>query len=119
MSNRTSQAEMLRNRKHNDPFDRPIHCQRQQRGKAISRRTFSGTQSGETLERRLKLAELQREVSQLRTLVQMLMKAADPADIQAVFQLQHSSPSNARLRLWAQACTPPDDMADVQEEKPW
>jgi hypothetical protein len=118
MSNRTLQDERLRNRKHSDPFARPVTCKR--RGKAIgSRRSFGGTQGGETLERRLMLAELRREVSQLKSLVKTLMKAVDPEDILAVIQLQKSSPSNAQLRVWAQECVPPDDLMEIQEEKPW
>lgn len=117
MSNRTCQTEMLRNRKHSDPFARPIRCKRPRRGS--SQRALSGTQSGEALEKELMLRELQREVGQLRSLVRTLMKAVDPADIMAVIQLQHSSPSNAQLRVWAQECTQPDDAPGIQEEKPW
>ena len=36
-----------------------------------------------------------------------------------VDELQESTPSNATLRKWSQECTPPEDLIDIEEERPW
>ncbi len=121
MQSKTSQAENLRNRKHSDPYSRPFGCRWTERGKlgAGEKRALASTTSGETLKRRLRLAELEREVSQLRSIVETLMKAVDPADIMAVIELQQAAPSSSQLRVWAKECSPPDDLLELQEERPW
>ncbi len=120
MQSRTPQRATLKKLKDSDPYARPFGCRNPKHGKtATTKRVLAGTPSGETLERRLRLAELEREVSQLRSLVETLMKAVDPADVMAVTELQQAAPSNAQLRVWAQASSPPDDLVELQEEKPW
>ena len=72
------------------------------------------TQSGEKLRRSLKLAQLEkqrREIDELRAQLRELSARISAATVAPV--------SNEELRLWVAVATPPADLIDVQEERPW
>lgn len=71
------------------------------------------------LKRALQIADLTREVNKLRSLVNLLMGAADIDELNAALRLKKTSPSNAELKLWAESSVPPEDLMSQPEVRPW
>lgn len=62
---------------------------------------------------------LQRDVVELRKIVNLLVGLVDPEDVKAALELPTITPPNSVLREYAKASRPPQELLDVQEEKPW
>jgi hypothetical protein len=75
------------------------------------------TALGHAVEKEIERAELKYEVGQLREQMQMLLSLLDPEEVAAAARVRAKAPTNAELRLWADASVAPEVLS--QEECPW
>jgi hypothetical protein len=66
-----------------------------------------------------RLDVLEKKVEGLNSIVRQLVAMIDPEDLHAAADLAKTSPSNAQLQAWAAKSVPPEELLDVQEERPW
>lgn len=79
-----------------------------------------GTKSPDPIEQlNYQVSVLQRDMMELRKLVDTLVVLVDPEDVKAALELPTITPPNSVLREYAKASRPPVELLDVQEEKPW
>lgn len=67
----------------------------------------------------LEISALKHDLSQVHKLLNMVLTLVDPADVQAALEVKNLTPSNAHLRRLAAECSPPDELLDAEEERPW
>jgi len=75
------------------------------------------THAARELVQSLKIAEMERELARLKSKMQQLIHKDE--EKQAELLLARLTPSNAKLKLWAEQSTPPKDLSATAEDRPW
>lgn len=68
---------------------------------------------------RLKISALTQELSQVHSLLNMLLVLVDPEDVKAALRLETATPTEDEWREIVADSKPPEELKGVQEEKPW
>jgi hypothetical protein len=66
-----------------------------------------------------RIAGLQQELAEMRTLLNMVLTLVDPEDVRAAFEIRKITPSHDDLTAFAKQCGAPPELRDLEEEKPW
>jgi hypothetical protein len=77
------------------------------------------TAGGRQLSRSLDMAELEREVAQLKTMVDTLVGLVNISELQACQRAAKITPDNATLKLWVGRSNSHPELASGPEERPW
>ncbi|MCH8047680.1 MAG: hypothetical protein IID44_28635 [Planctomycetes bacterium] len=99
-----------------DRYAAGYNCKR--RAKRGPKAVPQPTAGARRLEKALKFRAMEREMAELRRFLDRVVALVDP-DILAAAEIERICPSNAELRVWASESTPPEDLDQQQEERPW
>jgi len=69
------------------------------------------------MELAVEIAELKREVGQIREELRLMKSMIAPEEIASAMRLRAKSPTNSELKLWAEASVAPEHLEP--EELPW
>lgn len=62
-----------------------------------------------------RIAALEREVGQLRKVVEVLVSLSGEPELEAAIRLQRNSPSSAELMRWAETSEPPEHLVNAPD----